>query len=144
MLINISPVIKEKWTVRKRATTSLKCQHLNKHSNISHSTTVSIQFLPFAEHHFDVTTTSMSEHERPASNTTGPRQPEELILQISAANLTRRDRISGLSRNKNTGPGVINCSGRDRAPERMAEVGCKRGRQRSRLCGVIDSPQAQR
>lgn len=84
----------------------------------------------------------MRGHERPASNTAGPRQPEELILQISNANLTRR--VSGLFQNKNTRLDVINCSGGDQVTERMAEVGCQRGRQKSRSCGVIDSPQAQR
>lgn len=86
MLINTGHVIKEKWSVGKSAITSLECQHLNKHSNILHSTTVSIQFLPFTEHHLDLITTLMSEHERPASNTAGPRQPEEPILRISIAN----------------------------------------------------------
>lgn len=100
MLINISHAIKEKWTVRKSAITSLECQHLDTHSNIMHSTTVSIQFLPFTEHHFHLITTLMSEHERPASNTAGPRQPEEPVARISTANPTRRDRINGLLRNK--------------------------------------------
>lgn len=73
-----------------------------------------------------------------------------LSVQISSHDAAHLARYRPAMRRSIDGRGeiktrlVISCSGRDQVTERMAYVGCKRGRQKSRLCGVIDSPQVQR